>query len=426
MNSQRLFSKDFTLVVAGQIISLFGNAILRFALPLHLLRETGSATLFGIVTACSFLPMIVLSFLGGVLADRVNKRNIMVCLDFLTAAIILSLTFLFGTLPLVPLLIVGLMLLYGIYGTYQPTVQASIPFLVPTDRIVQAGAVINQISALASLAGPIIGGMLFGVFGIIPILIISTICFFASAVMELFITIPFEKRTGRDGVFAIIRNDFKESTAYLKHENPAMFKVILMVALFNLVLTAMIIVGTPLLIVDTLGMSDQLLGISQGVLAFGGLCGGMFVAMFSKKMSLSSSHLVLAGCCVCVGAMAVPFFLGASAMSCYITITSANFVCMALATVFSVQTLAAVQTTTPPQLVGKVLALMMAISMSAQPVGQAIYGVVFDTYRNRPELILLVVMALALGISLASRKIFSRFSEGVREEPRISTQDLPA
>ena len=57
----KLFKRDFTLVVMGQIISLFGNAILRFALPLYLLRETGSSTLFGIVTACSFAPMVVLS-----------------------------------------------------------------------------------------------------------------------------------------------------------------------------------------------------------------------------------------------------------------------------------------------------------------------------------------------------------------------------
>lgn len=42
-----LFKRDFTLVVIGQIISLFGNAILRFALPLYLLRETGSSALFG-------------------------------------------------------------------------------------------------------------------------------------------------------------------------------------------------------------------------------------------------------------------------------------------------------------------------------------------------------------------------------------------
>ena len=85
MNSKKMYSKDFMLVVAGQIVSLFGNAILRFALPLYLLRETGSSTLYGIVTACSFIPMIVLSLLGGVLADRVNKRNIMVFLDFMTA-----------------------------------------------------------------------------------------------------------------------------------------------------------------------------------------------------------------------------------------------------------------------------------------------------------------------------------------------------
>lgn len=87
-NQSKLFQRDFTLVVIGQIISLFGNAILRFALPLYLLRETGSSTLFGVVTACSFAPMVILSMIGGVLADRVNKRNIMVGLDFCTTALI--------------------------------------------------------------------------------------------------------------------------------------------------------------------------------------------------------------------------------------------------------------------------------------------------------------------------------------------------
>ena len=75
-------TRDFTMVVLGQIISLFGNAVLRFALPLYLLKETGSASLFGLVTACSFLPMILFSLLGGVIADRANKRNIMVILDY--------------------------------------------------------------------------------------------------------------------------------------------------------------------------------------------------------------------------------------------------------------------------------------------------------------------------------------------------------
>lgn len=62
---QRLLSKDFTLVVIGQIISLFGNAAIRFALPLYLLNLTGSSALYGTVTACAFLPAILLSPVGG-------------------------------------------------------------------------------------------------------------------------------------------------------------------------------------------------------------------------------------------------------------------------------------------------------------------------------------------------------------------------
>ena len=90
MKQQKLFSKDFTLIVIGQIISLFGNAILRFALPLYLLNKTGSPSLFAMVSACAFIPMIVLSPIGGIVADRVNKRNVMVILDFATGSLIYS------------------------------------------------------------------------------------------------------------------------------------------------------------------------------------------------------------------------------------------------------------------------------------------------------------------------------------------------
>lgn len=197
MNNTKKYGKDFTLVVVGQIVSLFGNAILRFSLPLYLLRETGSSTLFGIVTACSFLPMIVLSLLGGVLADRVNKRNIMVCLDFLTAGVITVFSWLLGIVPIIPLFITVLMLLYGISGTYQPAVQASIPALVPKEKILSANAIVNQIGALANFIGPIIGGMLYGAFGIVIILKVSVLCFVLSAVMEIFIKIPFKNSRHR-------------------------------------------------------------------------------------------------------------------------------------------------------------------------------------------------------------------------------------
>lgn len=158
-----LFNRNFILVVIGQIISLFGNSILRFALPLYLLNKTGSSSLFGVVTACSFLPMIILSIFGGILADRANKRNIMVILDFFTAAIIFVFYLFLGKLPDIPLFITVLMLLYGISGAYQPTVQSSIPLLVPKNRLISGNAIINQVNTLSGFLGPVIGGIMFGI-----------------------------------------------------------------------------------------------------------------------------------------------------------------------------------------------------------------------------------------------------------------------
>lgn len=100
----------------GQIISLFGNQILRYALPLYLLNQTGSSVLFGTILACSFIPMIILFPIGGIIADRVNKRNIMVILDFATAMLIFLFCLLVGKIDVIPLMTITMIILYGIQG----------------------------------------------------------------------------------------------------------------------------------------------------------------------------------------------------------------------------------------------------------------------------------------------------------------------
>ena len=204
-----LFRRDFTLVVLGQIVSLFGNAILRFALPLYLLRQTESPALFGAVGAAAFIPAVLCAPIGGVVADRVNKRNIMVVLDFSTAGLILLFTLLLDRAPLVPLMVASLMLLYGIAGAYQPSVQASIPLLARPEQLTSANAVINMVQTLSALLGPVIGGVLFGAFGLRPILWVGMACFFLSAVMELFIRIPHSPRAAAGGVLSTVRRERK-------------------------------------------------------------------------------------------------------------------------------------------------------------------------------------------------------------------------
>ena len=411
----KLFWRDFTLVVIGQIISLFGNAILRFALPLYLLRETGSSTLFGVVTACSFAPMVILSMVGGVLADRVNKRDIMVGLDFSTAAVILLFYFSLGKLPPVPLFIVVLMLLYGISGTYQPAVQASVPLLVAKEKLMAGNAVINQVNTLSGLLGPVIGGVMFTLWGIDPILLLSAACFTFSAIMEIFIHIPHEKRPREVGVFRVVGMDLKESYQFVKTEKPIFFSVVFLVSIFNLVLSAVMIVGTPILITQVLGMSDTMYGFTQGALALGGLCGGILTAIDIGKAENSKIRM----CCfwfvlIAVAVMGISLFLNMPAIVSYWAITFMSFTAMGASTLFMVQIYTLVQTQTPPQLVGKIMAALISIAMCGQPIGQAIYGVLFDIFAAHTmggfDWRLRVA---ALLISLYSKKIFNQL-EGRR------------
>ena len=402
------FGRDFLLVVIGQIISLFGNAILRFALPLYLLRQTGSPALFGVVTACSFAPMVVLSMAGGVLADRVNKRNIMVGLDFSTAAIILLFYAALGRLPTVPLFIAVLMLLYGISGTYQPAVQASVPLLVQKEKLIAGNAVINQVNTLSGLLGPVAGGVLFTLWGIGPILLLSAACFAFSAVMEIFIRIPHERRPSEAGVFQVVRRDLQECVRFVRSEKPVFVSVVVLVAMFNLVLSAVMIVGTPILITQVLGMSDTLYGLTQGALALGGLCGGALAAACGDKLRVQKAHLLLLACSAAVAVMGLSLWLHLPSLVSYAAITLMSFAAMGASTLFMVQIYTLVQVQTPPQLVGKVMAALISIAMCGQPVGQALYGLLFGLFA--PYLVLLGAAGAALCISLCSRRVFGRLA----------------
>lgn len=407
----KLFKRDFTMVVIGQIISLFGNAILRFALPLYLLRETDSASLFGAVTACSFIPMVIFSLFGGVIADRKNKRNIMVALDFITAAVILIFSLALGKVSLVPLMIAVLMILYGISGIYQPAVQAGIPLIVEKQFLMQGNAVINMVSTLASLLGPVTGGVLFGAFGIMPILFISIVCFVFSAVMEIFIHIPFEKNTDGKSIFGAVGSDLSDSFKFIKNEKPIFISVLGIVALFNLILSAMMLVGIPVIVVQILGMSDTAIGITQGAMGLGGLAGGIIAGAAAGKIRLKNGYVFLIICSLAA------FFMGISVLEAipknigYFLITAISFGAMCASAMFSVSMMTVVQQQTPPNLLGKIMAVVIAVSGCSQPVGQAVYGVLFDVLAGKSYLITTGAAILAMAVSMYSKKVFAALEQ---------------
>ncbi len=408
--NQQLFTKDFTLVVMGQVISLFGNAAIRFALPLYLLNLTGSSALYGTVTACAFLPAILLSPMGGMIADRVNKRNVMVALDFLTAAVIFAFSLLMDTLGLVPLLTTTLMILYGIAGTYQPSVQASIPALVCPEQTMGANSVINTVSSFSALIGPVLGGLLYSAWGLKPVLWVCIVCFFLSAVMELFIRIPFQKQTSGGGILKTVRNDFAESIRFLQAEKPVIRKGMFVVCGINLFLSAMILVAMPWLITEVLdlnaALANQLYGFSQGALAAGGLTGGILAGIFADRLHVRTSAHILAACALCVFPIGITLLISDSGILNYLVLTICCFLIMVFSTIFMVQMMTFIQTESPPHLTGKVIAVILTVSMCSQPLGNALYGVLFEAGREYEYAVVLFSGMISLLIAVKARKVF--------------------
>lgn len=408
--NHKLFSRDFTLVVIGQIISLFGNATIRFALPLYLLNLTGSSALYGTVTACAFIPAILLSPVGGIVADRVNKRNIMVILDFFTAAVILAFSLLMDEVNLVLLLTVTLMLLYGIAGAYQPSVQASIPALTDPEHFMEANSVINTISSFASLIGPVLGGVLYSAYGLKPVLWVCMVCFFLSAVMELFIQIPFQRQNAEGSIWRTARKDFAESIRFIWRDKSMIGKVLLAVCGINLFMSAMIMVALPYLVTEVLRLeaaqANRLYGFAQGALAAGGLAGGICAGIFAKKFSMQKSGNLIIACAVCVFPMGAALILFASGIVNYIVITVCCFLIMIFSTIFTVQMMSFVQTETPSGLIGKVIAVILTVSMCAQPLGNALYGILFEICEGIEYVVVLFSGIVSLMIAISVRKIF--------------------
>ena len=410
MREQSIFSKNFILVAIGRIVSAFGNQILRYALPLYLLIQTGSSALFGSILAASFIPMILLFPIGGIIADRLNKRNIMLVLDLCTAMLISVFCLLSGRVDIVPLMAITMIILYGLDGADRPAVKASVPALVDEKHIMKANSIIDMVDSTASMAGPVIGGLLFAAFGLMPILYISIGCFFASVILDIFIHIPFKKRAVSKNIFATGMNDIKESFRFMLRKRPVLWKISLVFGSSNLLLTTLILIGLPVIITQRLGFpaetANRLYGYAQGVFAAGAILGGFLAGVLSNKLKSKSGFILLIGCslCVIVGGMSLQMLNTPIAI--YIILTIACGLLLTIHTIFQIQMMTYLQLLTPNELLGKVISCFMCVVMCTMPLGQVLYGFAFEHIGQGIYILFYAAGVIMIGISIMTRHVF--------------------
>lgn len=400
---EKLFSKNFTLLVLGQVSSLFGNYILKFALSMYVLEVTGSASIFAGILSLATIPTILLSPLGGILADRVNRKNIMVVLDTLSGVSVLCTTLLFSTNN--DIAIIGILLVVlSILGAFEsPTVQACVPQMQTGDNLIKGNAVVNQVAAIVGLIAPILGSVLYVAFGLKPVMIACIICFFVTAVLECFIKLEYISFDNKMGVIAIIKSDFSASMKFICKEQANILKILLLAALVSFFVMGIALVGLPYIVRTILGLNAEYYGVAESALGFSAILGSIAAGLLIKKLKIQKLYVVLAVLGVFIVPAGMVFFVPATVFMKYIVTLIALCGVQGTACIFSIFALSFIQQQTPNNLLGKVMAYISTITMCIQPLGQTIYGLLFDHFANSVYLVLIPTGIIVCIIGLSAR-----------------------
>ncbi len=399
--TERLFTKNFTLLVLGQVSSLFGNYILRLALSMYVLELTGSAAVFAGLLSAATIPTILLSPFGGILADRADRRNIMVALDAMTGTAVLCAALLLSDRR--ALVVIGaLLVLLSVLGAFEtPTVQACIPSMLTGDNIIRGNAVVNQTASISYLTAPLLGGIFYAAFGIKPVMYASVFCFFVTAFLECFIRLDYRPAGFGGNAFAVAKADFLDSVRFIGKERQDILRILLLAALSRFFVMGVTLVGLPFLVRTVLGLDAGYYGAAESVLAVAVIAGSMAAGVLAGKVQKGGLSSMLAAVGLCIVPAGLAFLLPAGTGVRYAVLVAAFCGMQIAISMFSIYAVSMIQQGTPEHMIGKVMAYTSAITMCAQPVGQMVYGFLFDGCKEAVWLVLIPTGVIVWGIGMA-------------------------
>ncbi len=408
---KKLFTRNFTFLILGQISSLIGNYTLRFALSMYVLEKTGSASVFAGMLALAMLPTILLSPFGGILADRANRRNIMVALDTLSGLSVLAAAFAMASGR--ELSVIGaLLIVLSVLGAFEsPTVQACVPQMLSGENIVKGNAAVNQVASAASLITPFLGSVFYTARGIRPVFYAAVVCFFVTAALECFIRLDYKKPVRKMGIGKVMKEDFSVSVRFLRRDQPGILKLLLLAAAVSLFVAGTAVVGFPYLVRTVLGLSATHYGAAESAMGVAAIFGSLCVAALAKKLQPRHLAAVLFSFGLFLLPCGIAFLLPAGPFARYLILLAMFCACQLGCSLFSTYAISIIQERTPQELMGKVMSYVFTLSMCAQPAGQILYGALFDRFSDSPYRVLIPSGLIVCAIGLASRSFFMKLEE---------------
>ena len=223
--TQPLWTRDFTIITLGSVVSMFGNSMSGFALSLLVLDHTDSSFLYALVIALFTAPNLITPIFSGAILDRFSRKKMIYGLDFLSAALygISAVVFHFGNFPFF-LLGVYAVILGSIQSIYMVAYESFYPLLITEGNYSKAYSISSVLETLSVVMVPV-SAFLYNRVGISPLLAINAVTFFIAAVLETQIRaeehyVETQKET-RDASLSAGRQmlrDIKEGFLYLWQE----------------------------------------------------------------------------------------------------------------------------------------------------------------------------------------------------------------
>ena len=217
-NLPSLWTRDFTIITAGSVISMFGNALAGFAISLFVLDFTNTPLYYALFVFLYTLPQLTAPLIAGPLMDRFSRRKTIYLLDFLTAvldmgiALILHLGLMRFWLLAVWTLVIG-----TVNSTYQVAYESFYPLLISEGNFSRAYSIAGTLETLSAVMVPV-SLFLYKRFGLAPLLLCNGFCFLGAALCETRIS-DVEKKKGLTSEerysFSAYWTDAKEGVRYL-------------------------------------------------------------------------------------------------------------------------------------------------------------------------------------------------------------------
>lgn len=221
MEKNKLWTRDFTIITVGTIVSMMGNALAGFAIGLLVLDYTGSTFLYAIYLFMYTFPKIVAPVLAGPYLDKFSRKKTIYTLDFTISGVFLffALSMLFGWFNF-GILIVGAFLMGAIDSIYQVAYSSLYPMLITEGNYQKAYSITSVLETITVLMVPI-SAVVYNTIGIEPLLLINAATFFIAAVMETqikYVETYSEERKDEAYGMKKYMGDFKEGMKYLGNE----------------------------------------------------------------------------------------------------------------------------------------------------------------------------------------------------------------